>query len=90
MEQTVGFIALFFMGIFYFILCGIVAIAGAGREISAGWAFLIALLLSPFVGLICVVLSERKTVVQFRSNLTREMNEQRAILEELKKSAGMK
>ncbi len=64
-----AFLTILFIGIGYFALCGVAAVAGNNRTITAGWAFLISLFLTPVVGIICVALSETNNEVYFRKRL---------------------
>lgn len=41
------------------LLSVLVGMLGASRRLGFGWSFLISLFLTPFVGLVCVLLSER-------------------------------
>ena len=40
-------------------LSALVGMIGASRRIGFGWSFLISLIFTPFVGLLCVLLSEQ-------------------------------
>lgn len=41
------------------LLAVLVGMLGASRRLGFGWSFLISLLFTPFVGLLCVLLSEQ-------------------------------
>lgn len=51
-----------FIFIIWFVLCIVLAVAGDKRKIGAGWAFVISLLLSPLIGLIVVLASDKKEI----------------------------
>lgn len=67
--SVVAFVFYLFLGVGYFVLCGVAAVAGNNRTITAGWAFLISLFLTPIVGIICVALSEKNDEIIFRRKL---------------------
>lgn len=57
---------------FWIVLCALVAVAGKRRKIGAGTAFVVSLLLSPLVGIICVAFSKDKQQDAIEKNILRE------------------
>jgi hypothetical protein len=69
--------------VLWVVFCFVVASIGSGRKIGYGAAFFISLLLSPVVGLVLVLVSERKADEAYRAEVLDTQKKQREALEKL-------
>lgn len=57
--------------IIWIVLCFVVSLAGSNREIGGITSFFASLLLSPLIGFILVLLSDKNSTIEFRKNQKR-------------------